>query len=227
MLGFAALGLFALGEIPPSTATKIVGEPGSFAITWQTVVARPSMSAASGAFTLSGQPATLRTSMPAAAGSFALAGQSANLTAALVLTAESSSTGRGSYFGFAALGDVALGEISRVATAATFALSWQDDSSRVSMPAPAGSFVLTGSDARLVEGFVVTAERGVYALSGQNATFRVVMPAATGSYAITAKNVDFARPAPRKFRAFARVGNPTFSARHIGGVPIKIRVNGG
>jgi hypothetical protein len=225
MLQGEALGRVALGELAASTALAISAAHGTFALTFQSVASQVSIAAESGTFTLSGQSAATAVSLPAAQGAFTLSGQAATLTSTLVMTATPYIDGEKIQFGFAALGEVGLGQMS-ASSARTFALNWQSAVSSFSLPVESGTFTVTGRDAVLFTGRILNPVAGAYSLTGYDAAFQINMPAQTGLFVLSGQTIDVLRRIP-KIRAFPRVGNPAFSAASRGRDTIKIRAFGG
>lgn len=225
MLGFDALGRRALGQFSDATASAVTAATGTYALSFQTVNSQVSMAAATGTLSLSFQTAAGNISMPAAQGTYTLTGQPVTLTANLYLTASPFIITERAQFGFAALGQVALGEYSS-STRPTFQLQLQDAVSRLSMPAAQGTFTLSGQNVVLFLGSILTAVRGTYTLSGQNINVLISMPAAQGAYALSFVTADGVIRLPKKIRAFPRVGHAAFSAKSVGR-DIKIRSYGG
>lgn len=76
MLGFDAVGRFALGQVSSSyIVTTLVADHGSFALTGQAALFATTMVFDFGSFTLSGQSADLTQIYPSDFGSFTLTGQ--------------------------------------------------------------------------------------------------------------------------------------------------------
>lgn len=226
MLGHQALGRFALGQITGLSAYQITADAGAYTVTGQTATlsAARRITAAVGTFTLSGQNVGLPVRMPAEVGTYALTGQSATFQATRRMTA--------------AVGTYTIaGYVTLVVT----------------MPAAAGAFTVSGNAANLVKGYVINcepfpsvrlvqfgfaalgevaigqsriADGNTFNISGQAANFQTNMPADAGSYLVTGSTVVQFGRVLRKFRAFARVGRGTVSARSVGR-DIKARAYGG
>lgn len=216
MLGFEALGRNALGQVTAATARSITIEAGSFSVIGQaaTLSNARTIAAAAGTFTLTGKDAALPIRMPADVGAFTFTGNAAGVVTVRRLTASPYPIRNRQMFGFAALGEVALGQGSEV-DGVTFQISGKDTGFSINMPAEVGTFTLTGQDARIVKGLVMEALHGTYAVSGQSVTLRLNMPADVGTFTTGGNVIEFIRRRPR-IRAFPRVGNPTFSGRTLG-----------
>lgn len=224
MLGSDALGRRALGEAGAATSSAVIAASGTFTLTFSTAVAQASMTAGVGTFATTFQTTTSVLSAPVTAGSFTLTGSDASLSLTSVLTASPFIVSERSQFGFAALGEVALGEYRSI-NRPTFSLDLQDATSKYSMPANGGQFTLTGGDATLFLGSIVDAVGGSYVLTGYDAVSQINMPAASGSFAFTSFATELLQRV-RRIHAFPRVGRPTVSARSTGR-DIKIRAYGG
>lgn len=226
MLGFAALGRFALGQGRSASATLIAASAGSYTLSGQAALFSISVPLDAGAYTLTGKDAVFPVSMPGAAGSYTLSGQAAALNAAATLYVLPYPSTRSRFVGFSALGSAALGQGLSLSIGTTYTLRGSDIAVAFGMSANAGSYTLTGSDARLVEGYVLTASAGAYSLSGQSAQFSVSFPLAAGSYTLSGQVIDLTRPIA-KIRAFPRVGAPGFAARSTGRDAARMRAFGG
>ena len=182
-------------------------------------------------------------SLAASPGSFTLTGNSVGLTAARVLYAgQFVNSTRRKQFGFAALGEVALGEsIQETATdQVTFRLSEPDSGLKVgyNLQASAGSFTLTGVDLTLAYSRVLTAGVGAFTLTGIDQTLEVArnMSVAAGSYTLSGIAAELAI-GRRKLYAFPRSGSVTRGIVRAGSVtrgitrsgydPVKVRAYGG
>lgn len=225
MLGFDALGRRALGEITEATASAVAAAVGTFALTFQPVVTQAGMAADAGTLAVVFQDVNSTARLPAEQGTFTLSGQSASFVANHVMPADPFPVRDRGQLGFAALGEVAIGETKSTARP-TLALSFQQSVSSVSMPAEFGTFTLTGINTDLFIGSKLTAVTGTYTLAGLDAVFMVNMPADRGTYALTFKTADGVRRIA-KIRAFPRVGRGTIASRSMGRDEIKIRAYGG
>jgi len=226
MLGFAKLGKLALGEAAENNAAAVAAGVGSFTITGQDINAAITGASEVGAFAISGQAVSLNVVMPAEVGSFTISGQSAASALTISMAASAAPAVRQRrWFGFTALGKVALGLGGR-ANQPTFAITGQSISFGVGLPASVGVFVISGQDARLQQGAVLNTDAGVFVISGQDVNGAFSMPAAVGVFTITPQQVELARRTA-KIRAFPRVGRNTISARPTGRDGIKIRAYGG
>lgn len=87
MLGFGAIGEYALGQV--QSTTYLTAEAGAFALTGQAVSFTASLPAQAGSYVLTGQAALFATTFVAAPGSFTFTGQAAGLTPSLVCGAGS------------------------------------------------------------------------------------------------------------------------------------------
>lgn len=146
MLGHGALGQYAIGELANARGT--VFETGEYTLVGNPARLSLSMVAGAGTFVLEGQDALRKLDMDAGAGAFVVAG-SAGLHRGYVLYASPDVVRRTGHFGFAPLGAVSLGEITRAAVSATtFQLIGANvDAERaITITAEAGAFVLTGYD---------------------------------------------------------------------------------
>jgi hypothetical protein len=226
MLGFAPLGRFAIGQGRSASATLIAASAGAYTLSGQAALFSISVPLEAGAYTLTGKDAVFPVSMPAAAGSYALTGQAASLNAALSLYCSLYPATRASFVGFASLGRAALGQGSSLPIGTTYTLRGSDIVLAFGMPANAGSYTLTGSDVRLVEGHVLTSSAGAYSLIWQDAQFSASVPLAAGSYTLSGQVIDLTRRIA-KIRAFPRVGAPGFAARSTGRDAAKMRAFGG
>lgn len=150
MLGFGALGQYALGEAPEDDVfLALVADSGAFTWSGQSagLSAVRSLSAGAASFTVTGQDAGLRVArapLSAGSASFTWNGQSASVLYGYVLHASPhpSATG-GSHFLFAPLGGIGLGAAEDDSeTATTFV--WQTQNVQKSqtriMIASAGAF---------------------------------------------------------------------------------------
>lgn len=216
MLGFDAIGRLALGEASASTSKAIQIDAGSFSITGQAAGLSNArkVTAEAASFTVTGSDAALPISMPASVGAFTLAGQSVGVVTVRRLGCSPYPVRNRQMFGFAALGELALGQ-AQDTDGVTFQISGQELTFSVSMPAEVGAFTLTGQDARIVKGLVMDAFGASFEVSGQSVTLRLNMPADVGTFTTGGNVVEFIRRRPR-IRAFPRVGNPTFSGRAMG-----------
>jgi len=218
MLGFDALGRLALGETSASTSKAIQIGVGSFSVTGQAagLAAARKITADAGAFSVTGRDAALPISMPATVGEVTFTGNAVGVVTVRRLVCSPYPIRNRQMFGFAALGEVGLGQ-AQEPDGVTFQISGQELTFNVSMPAEVGTFTLTGQDARIVKGLVMEALGGTFAISGQSVTLRLNMPADVGTFTTGGNVVEFIRRRPR-IRAFPRVGNPTFSGRAMGRV---------
>jgi hypothetical protein len=226
MLGFAALGRLALGQARAASATLIAASAGSYTLTGQAALFSISVPLGAGAFTLTGNDAVFPVSMPAAAGSYALTGQALTLAAAASIYCSPYPANRARFVGFSALGGAALGQGSSLSIGTTYTLRGSDIAVAFGMAASAGSYTLTGSDARLVEGYVLSALGGSYSIAGQDAQFSVSVPLEAGSYTLSGQVIDLTRGIA-KIKAFPRVGAPGFAARSTGRDAARMRAFGG
>ena len=228
MLGFSALGKQALGKAPSATAEAVTAEAGAFVLTGQAALFSISVPLDVGVFSLAGQAATQPVSMPAGTGAFTLTGQDAATAAAFSILCLPSTAGDEIQWGFAALGKAAFGQGRKTrGSSITFAVTGQDVGFSAAIVAQTGVFTVTGQAANLVEGYVLTAERGAFVLGGQPAGLRITTPLATGSFVVSVQGqlIDFTRRVP-KLRRFPRVGSTTVSARSRG-AGVKVRAYGG
>lgn len=217
MLGFEALGRYALGQFTSTAAFSVTASAGSFTLTGVAagVTAQRYLSAGAGSFTLAGPTTRFPLVMPADVGAFTLTGIAATPTA-----------------------------VRRIVSAVgSFALSGQEITPKVTMPAGVGAYSLTGISSVLVQGYVLNAEPYVaterlhvgfaalgaisigqmqvstgftFQIGAQDIAFRVNMPADVGAFVITLPStVAFARTRP-KIVAFPRVGRGAISAKSVG-----------
>jgi hypothetical protein len=121
LLGFDALGRFALGQLPGGRTTI-------------------SLPAAAGSFALAGQAATFTIKEAADAGSFALAGVSGSFTV-------KEAVGAGT---FAFTGVAAAFKITELALSGAFVLTGNPANDQTTEDADPGVFTLTGNDAPLI-----------------------------------------------------------------------------
>jgi len=115
-------------------------------------------------------------------------------------------------FGFAALGQVALGGSASntvAAPATTYSITGYDTVLRrgISITAAPGSYTITGQNAGAYFTRAIIAGTGTYTINGQAAPSIITLPAAAGSYTLTGKDVEFLR-VRKRIRGFARVGSP-------------------
>jgi len=226
MLGFDALGRLALGEGGAANATALTAEVGAFVLAFGNVVGSVSMPADAGSFAISGKDALSTLSMPAENGSFLISGQAATLTSGFTLYCSPYAISTRQQFGFAALGELSLGQGESSSTATTFKLGFQSAEARFAMSAAPGSYVIAGQAANLFSGYSINPRAGAYLQTGSDALFLISMPANRGVFTLTPNQVEF-RQAIGKIRAFPRVGHATFSAKSTGRDTIKIRAFGG
>lgn len=153
MLGFQALGRYALGET--SVVVPIVlAETGAFSLTGNPVHFHLTRKAGTGAFTLTGQPTLRQITFRPAAGSFVLTGVSAGLRRGYRLVASPTVQTYGSHFLFAPLGRFALGGAVTGADQAT-------------------TFIFTGNNANMNRAAHLDAGTGVFTWTGIDATIIV------------------------------------------------------
>lgn len=208
------IGRYSVGELASSSASAVTAAVGTFALTFQSVVAPYSMPAGVGAFSITGSDTALAYSLLAAQGTFTLAGQSAGLSSIIVMTVTPFIDGARVQVGLSALGEAALGQLAQ-SSQVTFALALQSGTSQFSTPAESGAFTLSGQLASLFVGTILNPSTGYYTMTGYDAVHQISMPAASGSFSISGNVVEFINRRPR-IRAFPRVGNPTFSGRSLG-----------
>ena len=222
MLQRGAIGQYALGQLEslaPAGSYTLAADQGTYTLTGQDAILRYGhvLMAAAGSYTLTGQDATLSRDrrIACATGSYTITGQAASLLATRVLFALPNTRIGGtvySYFGFAALGQVAFGQsVSDTATtpAYTYTINGYDTVLRrgFSISADAGAYTLTGQSALGYFTRAIIAGTGTYTLTGQAAPSIITMPAAAGSYTLTGNDVAFLR-VRKRIRGFARVGSP-------------------
>lgn len=195
MLGFGALGQFAIGEYNRETVAY-------------------ALQCSAGSFTLTGVNVTL------AAGRVLYAGQFIYIT-------------RTKQFGFAALGEIGLGQSS--SEQSTDQVTFRLDGPQLTkltvgrvIIAGTGSYALTGIDAGLLYDRKLLAGVGSYALTGIAAGLIAdrFLYAGVGSYALSGVSTDFAI-ARRKLYAFPRSGSVTRGITRSGYDPVKVRAYGG
>ena len=135
-------------ELESSATYSVTGNVGAFTLTGNDSGLDIAFPISAGEFLLSGQVVGLNLSLLGAVGAFTLSGQALTLARDLVLYATPEvTTGYTSFFGFAALGEVAFGESAiDEELANTFALTGQNSTGdRVALlPADAGSYVVSG-----------------------------------------------------------------------------------
>jgi hypothetical protein len=78
MLGFGAIGRYALGQLPQSLSYSMVADAGSFSLAGQDININVTFSLSETAFTLDGQAAGLNAAMAASTGQFILSGVQIN-----------------------------------------------------------------------------------------------------------------------------------------------------
>jgi hypothetical protein len=225
MLGYEAIGRLAVGELTTANAVAVTASSGTLTLTFQSVASQISVAADAGTLTLTFQTVNTAVSMPAGQGTFNLTGQAAALTSAFILPASPFLYTERSQFGFAALGQVALGEYQS-SQRPTLQIAFQTVQSNFSMPAAQGTFSLSGQPAFLFLGNILSAASGSYTLTGSQAVFQINMPADRGTFTTTFQVYDNVITLPTKMRAFARVGRSTISARSVGR-DIRAKVYGG
>lgn len=96
-----------------------------------------------GSFTFTGLEMTPRVTMPADVGAFTFAGFIGSLVQGYVLNAEPYVSRQDVFVGFAALGQVAIGQ-GELPDGLTFQIQGQEMTFNVGMPADVGSYIVTG-----------------------------------------------------------------------------------
>lgn len=141
-----AVGTFTLAGQNVGLPVSMPAEVGAYTLTGQTATlqATRTMTAEVGSYTIDGY-VTFVVSMPAEVGSYTLTGQGSTLVKGYSINCEPFPSIRNVQFGFAALGEVAIGQ-SRVSEGNTFSIAGQSLSLSVNMPADAGSYIVTGSN---------------------------------------------------------------------------------
>ena len=192
-------------------------EPGAFTLTGQSVTLQHHhvVQPAAGAFALTGQNAGLSVAMPADTGAFVLTGQAATMLATRVIyPSELPATDADEYrhILFAAIGEVAIGGSKTQVAAApvvTYVLTGHDTILRqgFSVTAEVAAFTLTGQDATVLATRTIPAAVGAFVVSGQVAQLAVSMPGDVGTFTFTGQAVEFTRRR-RRFRGNPRIGNP-------------------
>jgi hypothetical protein len=158
MLGFDALGVYALGQsavVVTSGVLPLAGEASAFVLGGQPALFHQTRKADAGAFTLTGQPASRRITTVASAGAFTFTGNATNLLRQLVLTTSPEIVTFGRQPLFAALGELPLGgSIANGTQATTFLFIGNntDGARGVGFSPEVGAFVFTGFDADLNTG---------------------------------------------------------------------------
>jgi len=221
MLGVrGAIGQYAIGQFEDQAgAYSLAADVGTYTLTGQDAILRYGhvLTAAAGSYTLTGQAATLSRDrrLACATGSYTITGQAASLLATRVLFALPDTRLGGtvySFLGFAALGQVAIGQSTSdtvAAPATTYAITGYDTVLRrgISLTAAPGAYTLTGQIAGSYFTRAIIAGTGTYTINGQAAPSIITMPAAAGSYTLTGQDVTFNR-VRKRIRGFARVGSP-------------------
>lgn len=153
MLGFAALGRFAIGQTSTVIPT-VLGEVGAFTLTGFDALSQQTRKADVGTFTLTGQAASRLITARAAVGAFTFSGNAAGLERGYVLVASPTVITPIDQPLFQALGRFALGQSGSVEQQATTFLFGGNDVlfERVaSFGANPGAFVWTGFDVELLK----------------------------------------------------------------------------
>ena len=153
MLGFAAIGRYAIGQTTTVIPT-VLGDVGAFVLDGQPALFQQTRKADVGTFTLTGQAASRIITARADVGAFTLSGQATSLETGYRLDASPTVTTVGYHVLFAALGQLPLGgAVVGGEQATTFVLSGNDAGfDRVaSFGAGVGTFTLTGFDVDLLK----------------------------------------------------------------------------
>ncbi len=143
---------------------------GSYAISGQAATFKVNMPAEVGAYLIAGQSATFGVNMPADVGSYTINGQDARTLKQFVLHASHLPVVAiyRRQFGFAALGEVALGEHDYIDTpATTYQILGQSVEFRVPrLQAEVGSYLIDGQAANLEQHRILYAGAGAYVVTG-------------------------------------------------------------
>ena len=139
-LGTNAIGRLALGEVDAATSKNIACSAGAYTLTGIAtgLVNTRTITAAAGSFSLNGQSAALPIKMPAETGTFTITAPTTGLNFFRYLVATPYPIRSSNQFGFAALGEVAIGQAQEPA-GVTFLITGQPANFAVKMPAAAGA----------------------------------------------------------------------------------------
>jgi hypothetical protein len=234
MLGHAALGEFALGQVSAYVAIEysLTAEAGAFTFTGQSagVAAERTLSAGAGALALAGQDVgvTADRALAGGIGAFTLAGQDIIARSDRVLVASHLPAPRLSHFLFAALGEVALGGTgTQQDITTTFALSLKPAGLFYGLQVSAGAFTFTGQDVNLELVRSVAADTGAFTFMGQVAGLTVLryLIAETGVFVVSG-GTHLPTITGRKIKVFPRVGMNHIIARSQGATNIIARSRG-
>lgn len=202
MLGFGALGQSALGQYPDdATAYALAVDVGAFTFSGVAagLTAARYLAADAGTFTLTGNDANVVVTIRRATfetGAFTLTGNVAGLAATRTLTASNLPDGESTQFGFAALGDVALGQSASDAVL-TFGVSGQDArlARARAIVAEVGTFTLGGQSADLIRFLGVRGDAGAFTVTGPDVGLYATrtLTASCGTFAESGQVIEFVR----------------------------------
>jgi len=201
MLGFSALGDAPLGALPVASASYTLAiDLGAFTVSGvpAQLAATRRIVASTGTFIATGNDAAVRPArqFAAAAGAFAISAQAAAFRAVRWLYASPLSSRADVHVGFAALGQIALGQGSDVADV-TVSVAFQAErlASTRRLYANAGAFVLGGRAAELIRFLGVTGAPSSFTWTGNTARLAWVrfLIAGTGTFAETGTVIDMTR----------------------------------
>lgn len=194
MLGFAPLGMLALGQPPAGTTFQLIGAVGSFILTGMAASFNVSLVPASGAYSLIGIATPFTVSAPETTGAFTLTGISAVFSARLAASP-------GTY---SLTGNVAAFSLAAPQAAGSFAFAGIAQTMLVSTPPATGTYALTGIA-------IAPNGTGAFNLAGQAQTFSVVETNVFSSLAIPSQFGFAALGQVALGGAFTTILDPSFN----------------